>query len=36
MRIGILAYDGCVASGVSGYCDALAVANALWRDGNSS
>ncbi len=29
MHIDILAYDGCVASGVSGFCDALAVANSL-------
>lgn len=29
MRIDILAYDGCANSGVSGFCDALALANSL-------
>ena len=29
MRIAILAYDGCVASGVSGFADVLAVGCAL-------
>lgn len=29
MRIGVLAYDDCVASGINGFCDALAVANSL-------
>lgn len=29
MRVGILAYDGCVVSGVSGFCDTLAVAGQM-------